>query len=607
MPPIHSAVLSVTDAIRTRSRPHREQYLEDLWNRKADHPRREDLGCGNLAHGIAACGVSDKQQLKLMQSANIAIVTAHNDMLSAHQPYAAYPDLIKQSLQEMGCTGQIAAGVPAMCDGVTQGRPGMELSLLSRDLIAQCTAVGLSHEMFDGLLALGICDKIVPGLLIGALSFGHLPAIFVPAGPMSSGLENKEKQRIRQQFARGEIDRAQLLEAELASYHGPGTCTFYGTANSNQIVLEAMGLQLPGSSFVHPTDSLRDPLTREASHQIARITALGDDFRPIGEIVDERAMVNAIVALLATGGSTNHTIHLIAIARAAGLIVNWDDFSELSQIVPLVSRVYPSGEADINHFHAAGGTGYLFRTLLEGGYLQGEARTVWGDSLSGYTREPCLDDSGLQWRESPHHSLDSSVLTDVASPFSKEGGLRLLTGNLGRSIIKTSAVPESNYLIEAPAVVIEHQDDLEALFSAGNLNQDCVVVVRGQGPKANGMPELHKLTPFLGSLQDQGYRVALVTDGRMSGASGKVPAAIHLTPEATDGGLIGRVESGDLVRLDAVAGVLELLVPEEALANRRSWIADQAQSPSCGRGLFQLNRSQLSQAEQGASFLFGEA
>ena len=322
MPPIHSAVLSVTDAIRLRSRPHREQYLEDLWNRKADHPRREDLGCGNLAHGIAACGVSDKQQLKLMQSANIAIVTAHNDMLSAHQPYAAYPDLIKQSLQEMGCTGQIAAGVPAMCDGVTQGRPGMELSLLSRDLIAQCTAVGLSHEMFDGLLALGICDKIVPGLLIGALSFGHLPAIFVPAGPMSSGLENKEKQRIRQQFARGEIDRAQLLEAELASYHGPGTCTFYGTANSNQIVLEAMGLQLPGSSFVHPTDSLRDPLTREASHQIARITALGDDFRPIGEIVDERAMVNAIVALLATGGSTNHTIHLIAIARAAGLIVN---------------------------------------------------------------------------------------------------------------------------------------------------------------------------------------------------------------------------------------------------------------------------------------------
>ena len=604
MTDLNATVLAVTQAIRDRSQPFRDPYLQRMSDAKRDQPRREQLSCGNLAHGFAACGAEDKQRLKLMQSSNIAMVTAYNDMLSAHQPYETYPSQIKQALAEIGCTGQIAAGVPAMCDGVTQGRAGMELSLMSRDLIAQCTAIGLCHEMFDGVLALGVCDKIVPGLLMGALSFGHLPTIFVPAGPMPSGLPNKEKQRIRQQFARGEISRNALLEAESASYHSAGTCTFYGTANSNQVMLEAMGLQLPGSSFINPEDPLREKLTRAAAEQVTRITALGSDYRPIGGVVDERSIVNAVVALLASGGSTNHTIHLIAIARAAGLILNWSDFAELSAVAPLLCNIYPNGEADVNHFHAAGGTGCLFRALLDQGLMHADAQVVWGASFSDYTQEPCERDGALSWQQAPSSSLDEKVLRGGDNPFSVEGGLKLLTGNLGRSVIKTSAVALDRRVITAPAVVIEHQDELDALFALGELNHDCVVVVRGQGPKANGMPELHKLTPFLGALQDQGYRVALVTDGRMSGASGKVPAAIHLTPEALDGGLIGRIRSGDMICLDSEAGVLTLQVDAEECANRADWQPSQNLANTCGRQLFSLNRAQLNCAEAGATYLF---
>ncbi|MBT7334955.1 MAG: phosphogluconate dehydratase [Gammaproteobacteria bacterium] len=607
MPELNQTVAAVTQAIRDRSRTLRSDYLAAIADAKQEKPRRERLSCGNLAHGFAACSAPDKQQLKLMQSSNIAIVTAYNDMLSAHQPYQTYPDVIKAALRGMGSTGQVAAGVPAMCDGVTQGRPGMELSLLSRDLIAQCTAMGLSHEMFDGVLALGVCDKIVPGLLMGALSFGHLPAIFIPAGPMSSGLPNPQKQKIRQSYAKGEVTREALLEAESASYHSPGTCTFYGTANSNQVMLEAMGLQLPGSSFVSPDDALRTQLTQAASAQITKITALGNDYRPIGSIVDERAIVNGVVSLLASGGSTNHTIHLIAIARAAGLILTWDDFSMLSNTVPLLCRIYPNGPADVNHFQAAGGTGSLFSALLKAGLLHGNAQTVWGASLADYVMEPCLRDDQLRWQPSPEASLDLAVLTNCDLPFSAHGGLDLLTGNLGRSVIKTSAVPEENWLIEAPAVVVEDQDELEALFVGGALNRDCVVVVRGQGPKANGMPELHKLTPFLGALQDQGYRVALVTDGRMSGASGKVPAAIHLTPEALDGGLIGRLQTGDRLRLDARAGSLEVLMEIDELTGRPEWQPELRPNQSCGRFMFNFNRGKLSDAESGASYLFEAA
>ena len=475
---------------------------------------------------------------------------------------------------------------------------------MSRDLIAQCTALGLSHEMFDGLLALGVCDKIVPGLLMGALSFGHLPTIFVPAGPMPSGLPNKEKQRIRQQFARGEIPREALLEAESASYHSAGTCTFYGTANSNQVMLEAMGLQLPGSSFINPEDPLRQLLTQAAAEQVTRITALGSDYRPIGAVVDERSIVNAVVALLASGGSTNHTIHLIAIARAAGLILNWSDFADLSSVVPLLCNIYPNGDADVNHFHAAGGTGYLFRALLTQGLMHADAQVVWGADFSDYTQEPCERDGALRWQQAPTASLDDQVLRAGDKPFSAEGGLKLLTGNLGRSVIKTSAVALDRRLITGPAVVIEHQDELDALFAAGDLNQDCVVVVRGQGPKANGMPELHKLTPFLGALQDQGYRVALVTDGRMSGASGKVPAAIHLTPEALDGGLIGRIQNGDVICLDSDAGELTVLVDPDQMSERPDWQPSTRVANSCGRQLFNLNRAQLNCAEAGATYLF---
>jgi|TARA_B110000879_G_scaffold31602_1_gene43308 phosphogluconate dehydratase len=602
---LNTTVAEVTQRIIERSSSLRADYLRQLKEDHSNRPERGKLSCGNLAHGFAACGQEDKDSLRLMEASNIAIVTAYNDMLSAHQPYAVYPDKIKQAMREIGSTAQVAGGVPAMCDGVTQGQDGMELSLLSRDLIAQCTAMSLSHQMFDGVLALGICDKIVPGLLMGVLSFGYLPALFIPAGPMESGLPNKEKQRIRQLFAEGKIGREELLQAESDSYHSAGTCTFYGTANSNQVVLEALGLQLPGSSFVNPENPLRDKLTTEASHQLARITALGNDYRPVGEIVDARAMVNGTVALLASGGSTNHTMHLVAIARAAGVVMNWDDISELSSVVPLLAKVYPNGHADVNHFHAAGGTSAMFRQLLKGGFMHGDAKTSWGDSFADFTQESFLDGDKVVWRESPEIPLDPEVLTTLDKPFSPEGGLRLLAGNMGRGVIKVSAVAPEHRVVEAPAVVIDGQDQLAGLFESGQLNRDCVVVVRYQGPMALGMPELHKLTPMLGILQDKGYKVALVTDGRMSGASGKVPAAIHLVPEAAKGGILSKIVDGDIIRVDAVTGDLLFMGDMQELEAREAAPQPDAGQRGCGREYFTVNRDNISNAEQGASYLFG--
>ncbi|PLW81472.1 phosphogluconate dehydratase [Kineobactrum sediminis] len=610
MSQLNAGIAAVTNRIIERSADLRADYLAQVQQDRQDRPVRGKLSCGNLAHGFAACGEEDKNSLKLMEAANIAIVTAYNDMLSAHHPYADYPEKIKRALRKMGCTAQVAGGVPAMCDGVTQGQPGMELSLLSRDLIAQCTAVALSHQMFDGVLALGICDKIVPGLLMGVLSFGYLPALFVPAGPMQSGMANKQKQRIRQLYAEGKVDREELLRAESESYHSAGTCTFYGTANSNQVVLEALGLQLPGSSFVNPDNPLRERLTEEACFQVARITALGNNYRPVGEIVDERALVNATVALLATGGSTNHTMHLVAIGRAAGIRMNWNDIADLSAVVPLLARVYPNGEADVNHFHAAGGTACLFRQLLAGGFMHADTKTAWGTNFADFTQEAILNTEGsgdgVIWRQSPMEPLDRQVLTTVDQPFSAEGGLRLLEGNLGRSVMKVSAVAPEHRSVEAPAVVIDDQDDLAALFAAGELNRDCVVVVRFQGPQALGMPELHKLTPLLGSLQDHGHRVALVTDGRMSGASGKVPAAIHLVPEAAAGGLLSRLRNGDILRVDAVTGTLEFMGDLAQLQARPAAPQPDAGQRGCGRDLFRINRAAMGTAERGASFLYGD-
>ncbi|WP_249554409.1 phosphogluconate dehydratase [Shewanella sp. 8A] len=598
---MHSVVQSVTDRIIARSKASREAYLAALNDARNHGVHRSSLSCGNLAHGFAACNPDDKNALRQLTKANIGIITAFNDMLSAHQPYETYPDLLKKACQEVGSVAQVAGGVPAMCDGVTQGQPGMELSLLSREVIAMATAVGLSHNMFDGALLLGICDKIVPGLLIGALSFGHLPMLFVPAGPMKSGIPNKEKARIRQQFAQGKVDRAQLLEAEAQSYHSAGTCTFYGTANSNQLMLEVMGLQLPGSSFVNPDDPLREALNKMAAKQVCRLTELGTQYSPIGEIVNEKSIVNGIVALLATGGSTNLTMHIVAAARAAGIIVNWDDFSELSDAVPLLARVYPNGHADINHFHAAGGMAFLIKELLDAGLLHEDVNTVAGFGLRRYTQEPKLLDGELRWVDGPTVSLDTEVLTSVATPFQNNGGLKLLKGNLGRAVIKVSAVQPQHRVVEAPAVVIDDQNKLDALFKSGALDRDCVVVVKGQGPKANGMPELHKLTPLLGSLQDKGFKVALMTDGRMSGASGKVPAAIHLTPEAIDGGLIAKVQDGDLIRVDALTGELSLLVSDTELAARTAAEIDLRHSRyGMGRELFGALRSNLSSPETGA-------
>ena len=601
---MHTEVLRVTQNIAARSRTLREQYRRDIDEMASEPVNRSQLSCGNLAHGMASCGVEDKSTIKMMDSANIGIVSAYNDMLSAHAPYASYPEQIKDALKAVGCTAQVAGGVPAMCDGVTQGQPGMELSLFSRDVIAQATAVSLSHQMFDGVLMLGICDKIVPGLLMGALQFGHLPTLFVPAGPMTSGLSNKEKVRVRQRYAEGKVDRAELLEAEMASYHSQGTCTFYGTANSNQMVLEAMGLQLPGSSFVNPETPLRRALTAAAAEHLARIARTSHQSLPLADVIDERSFVNAIVALLASGGSTNLCIHLVAIARAAGLVITWSDFDSLSKVTPLLAKIYPNGSADINHFQAAGGTGLLFGELMKAGLMHGDAAVCFGGTLETACIEPFLEDDGLQWRPATEESLDQAVIRPTGNVFAPEGGIRLLQGNLGRSLIKTSAVDPERLNITAPAVVISHQDELRPLFERGELDRDCVIVIRFQGPAANGMPELHQLMPTLGVLQDRGHVVALVTDGRLSGASGKVPAAIHVTPEAAKGGFIGRIQNGDIISLNVATGELSVALDDKAFVNR-----PQAELPlekhTVGRGLFRFSREVVSDAECGGCALFG--
>ncbi len=602
---MNPTVKQVTARIIERSRQTRSDYLERMEQARTGKVHRSTLSCGNLAHGFTACESQDKSQLKVMNSANIGIISAYNDMLSAHQPLEQFPAQIKDAVHKMGSVAQFAGGVPAMCDGVTQGQPGMELSLFSRDTIAMSTAVGLSHNMFDGVLCLGVCDKIVPGLLMGALSFGHLPTIFVPAGPMTSGLSNTEKARIRQLYAEGKATRDDLLECESQSYHGAGTCTFYGTANSNQLLMEAMGLHLPGASFVNPNTELREALTRAAAEQICRITELSGDYRPLAKVIDEKAIVNGLVALLATGGSTNHTMHIIAMARAAGVIVNWDDFSDLSDVVPSLTKIYPNGSADINHFHAAGGMSLLFRHLLSAQLLHSDVLTVTGEGLSSYTDEPFLDNGKLVWRPGPTTSLDPEVVSSPEKPFAADGGLKLLKGNLGRGVIKTSAVKSEYRVVEAPAVILHDQNELEPKFKAGELDRDCIVVVRFQGPQANGMPELHKLTPFLGVLQDKGYKVALVTDGRMSGASGKVPAAIHVTPEASQGGALAKVKEGDMIRLDSLTGELELLVDEQELAQRPLVQPDlSANQYGMGRELFAVMRHHVGGSEQGASVCF---
>lgn len=600
-------IQEVTQRIIERSKDSRKAYLNKIESARKQGPLRGALSCGNLAHGFAACNTEDKSDLRSMTKANVAIISSYNDMLSAHQPYETYPQKIKSAINEVGSVAQFAGGVPAMCDGVTQGNAGMELSLMSRDNIAMGAAIALSHNMFDATIMLGICDKIVPGLLLGGLSFGHLPTVFVPAGPMPSGLPNKEKARIRQAYAEGKIGRDELLEAESQSYHSAGTCTFYGTANSNQLVVEVMGLHLPGASFVNPGTPLRDALTKAASVQATRLTDLGENYMPMGHIVDAKAMVNGIVALLATGGSTNHTMHLVAVARAAGLIVNWDDFSDLSKATPLLTRIYPNGSADINHFTAAGGMSLLFKQLLDAGLLHNDVNTICGKGLEQYTKEPVLRDGELSWVDGPKESLDKTVLATVKEPFKPDGGLSVLEGNIGRAVMKTSALREPHCHIKAPAVVFEDQYALDKAFNDGDLDKDCIVVVRFQGPAAIGMPELHRLTPPLGVLQDKGFKVALVTDGRMSGASGKVPAAIHLTPEAYKGGLIGKVQNGDIIELNTATGEFILHVEEQVLASREYAKANLKESHiGMGRELFAGMRASLSGAEEGACSLFFE-
>ncbi|PVZ11235.1 MULTISPECIES: phosphogluconate dehydratase [unclassified Pseudomonas] len=599
---MHPRVLEVTQRLVQRSQATRQRYLQMIDAAASEGPQRGKLQCANFAHGVAGCGSDDKDTLRLLNAANVAIVSAYNDMLSAHQPYETFPALIKQALREVHSVGQFAGGVPAMCDGVTQGEAGMELAIASRETIALSTAVALSHNMFDATLCLGICDKIVPGLMMGALRFGHLPTIFVPGGPMPTGLSNKEKAEVRQRYAEGKASREELLESEMKSYHGPGTCTFYGTANTNQLVMEVMGLHLPGSSFINPNTPLRDALTVEAAQQVTRMTkASGASFMPLGRIVDEKALVNATVALHATGGSTNHTLHLPAIALAAGIELTWQDMADLSEVVPTLAHVYPNGKADINHFQAAGGMAFLIGQLLDAGLLHEDVNTVAGPGLRRYTQEPFLDGQRVVWREGPSQSLDESILRPVARPFSPEGGLRVMEGNVGRGVMKVSAVAPEHQVVEAPARVFEDQAELAAAFKAGELERDVVAVVRFQGPRANGMPELHKMTPFLGVLQDRGFKVALVTDGRMSGASGKIPAAIHVCPEAVDGGPLARVRDGDVIRVDGVNGTLQVLVEPAVFAAREVAQPTIDSSQGCGRELFSFMRMAFSSAEQGAS------
>ena len=593
---MHPEVRAVTERLRERSRLSRTAYLAQMAQAPAG---RSGLSCGNLAHGMAACSAQDKQRIRMIDQVNIGMVSAYNDMLSAHQPYERYPQLLRDYLRSIGATGQVAGGVPAMCDGVTQGEPGMELSLASRDVIAMGTAVALSHNMFNGVLCFGICDKIVPGLLLGALRFGHLPVVFVPSGPMPSGLPNSEKVRVRQLYAEGKVDREQLLAAESASYHSPGTCTFYGTANTNQMLLEAMGLQLPGASFVAPDTPLRDALSQAAAKAAVTLARAGEG--RLCQVLDERALINAVVMLLATGGSTNLTLHLVAIGQAAGLQLRWEDMADLSRVVPTLAHIYPSGKADINQFQAAGGTAWLFRELLAAGLLHEDVQTVAGSGLSRYCQEPYLHNGELAWRDGPQASLDGDVLRPVSAPFAADGGLRMLDGELGRGVVKVSAVASAHRQVTAPCRVFDSQEAFGAAFQAGELARDVVAVVRFQGPAANGMPELHRLMPYLGVLQDQGHRVALVTDGRLSGASGKVPAAIHLCPEALQGGAIARLRDGDVLSLDADAGTLQVQADGPDWQQRELATCPQTVRRGWGRELFAFMRAQASSAELGAS------
>ncbi|MBU6372287.1 MAG: phosphogluconate dehydratase [Alphaproteobacteria bacterium] len=602
--PLHPVLGEVTARIAARSADTRAAYLELVASRRPPSFARKRMADSNLAHVAAACPAHDKAMMLGGGWPNIGIVTAYNDMLSAHQPFERFPELIRAAARTAGATAQVAGGVPAMCDGVTQGAQGMELSLLSRDVIAMGAAVALSHDAFDAALYLGVCDKIVPGLVIAALRFGWLPALFTPAGPMPSGLPNPEKARIRQLFAEGKVDRAALLQAESESYHAPGTCTFYGTANSNQMLMEMLGLHLPGAAFVPPNTPLRDALTRAATVRAAAIHAQGSDYRPVGPMIDARAIVNAIVGLMATGGSTNHALHIPAMANAAGLVVTWDDFADLSRVTPLMCRVYPNGAADVNHFHAAGGMAFVVRELIAAGLVHADVETVAGPGLARYAQEPGLDGETLVWRPGATQSGDREIVREVADPFDAEGGLKLLSGPLGRAIVKTSAVKPQHRTVEAPARVFDSQDDLLAAFKTGELDRDVVCVVRFQGPRANGMPELHKMTPALASLQDRGFKVALVTDGRMSGASGKIPAAIHVTPEAVCGGALARLQDGDVIRLDCAAGGLEVKVDPAAFAARAPAAPGPAPTRGLGREMFSMLRLHATDAEAGGS-VFG--
>ena len=609
MPALNPVLLRVLERIRRRSESSRNSYLERCEAARRSTTHRGQLSCTNIAHAVAAEPKHDKLVLHAERQSNLGIVSAYNDMLSAHQPFAEYPQQIRTAARAVGATAQVAGGVPAMCDGVTQGQPGMELSLFSRDTIAMSTAIALSHNMFDAGVYLGVCDKIVPGLLMGALSFGHLPAVFIPAGPMTTGIPNKEKARVRQRFAEGKATREELLESESQSYHGAGTCTFYGTANSNQMLMEFMGLHLPGSSFINPGTPLRRALTAAAAQRALQITDRGAEYIPVSRVIDEAAICNAIIGLLATSGSTNHTLHLVAIARCAGIIIDWDDFAELAQVIPSLTHVYPSGKADVNEFHAAGGLQLVIRELLQAGLLHSDVTTIAGPGgLQRYTEEPWLDGEQLHWREGPAASLDKDIVTGCQAPFSDNGGLRLLTGNLGRAVVKVSAVREAHRIIEAPARVFCSQNELMAAFERDELDSDFIAVIMFQGPRANGMPELHKLTPALGVLLDRGLKVGLVTDGRMSGASGKVPAAIHVSPECSLGGDLARVRDGDLLRLDTHAGKLEALVADDEWQSREPLHHDlSANQSGCGRELFAGLRQQVSSAETGAITLFGHA
>ncbi|ATG58059.1 MULTISPECIES: phosphogluconate dehydratase [Pseudoalteromonas] len=610
---LHPRIQEVTQRVIERSKQTRQDYLDRISHAKKQTRVRAGLGCGNIAHVMAACSSDDKARLKADEVPNLAIINSYNDMLSAHVPYKDYPDVIKSIATKFDATAQVAGGVPAMCDGVTQGRDGMELSLFSRDVIAMSTAVSLSHDVFDGVFCLGVCDKIVPGLLIGALSFGHLPVFFLPAGPMQSGIPNKEKARIRQKFAQGLVSREDLLEAESASYHSAGTCTFYGTANSNQMLMEIMGLHLPGSSFINPYTELRDGLTGNAVETMLKQLTDDKESPCLAEVISEKTIINGLVGLLSTGGSTNHAIHIVAIAKAAGIQVTWKDMSDLSEVVPLLTRIYPNGSADVNHFQAAGGMGFLMRELASAGYLHTDVKTMLGDGLAPYMTEPRLDKdeslimsdsngpSKVKWVDCPANSLDEEVLRPVSNPFSKQGGLQLLTGNLGKAVIKVSAVAEEHQVVTAPAKVFNSQGALQDAYTRGELNQDFIAVLKEQGPKAKGMPELHKLTPVMATLQDQGFKVAIVTDGRMSGASGKVPAAIHLAPEAVEGGIIAKIQEGDLVTLDAPNGILKVHVSDDELAKRELEISQPSLTFGTGRELFTGFRNIVSSADLGAS------